>query len=343
MLCGQRRAACAKAAFGLKTFHKGCALFLKWPKIPILEDRAYCVTEKLDGSNLCVSLDLAGGIVQFYTREGKNAEGALLYLKKNRKIFTPLLNAACGFDFEADFQTRYPQAGIFYKPCGILFYGEYLNRFNMNRIPYTQGRESAFKVFGIKLVFQEAAGVRYQILGFGEVIRLLALWGVKEEYLVPVIEESVLLSELLKRSFFPLKSRLYEGYAEGIVCHPMEAGGAIYKLKSDEFLEVLRAQGGAFKSEGSDDAVSETYSSFLTKGRAYAVQSKIGIICEKNLQRAVSELIKDSLEDFTCEHPEFAGFKDTGAFFKCNARAFQLMKSLCDENAETVEAGPFEQ
>ena len=102
-------------------------IFEPWPSIELLTPCLYTVTEKLDGSNLCLSI--TDEDFRIFTRQRNNAFDAIPILKKHQELFTPVRNA---FDAElkkSPLDSVLPNFGR--KLLGVNVYGEFLNFLNM--------------------------------------------------------------------------------------------------------------------------------------------------------------------------------------------------------------------
>ena len=167
-------------------------IFEPWPSIELLTPCLYTVTEKLDGSNLCLSI--TDGDFRIFTRQGKNAFDVIPILKKHQELFTPVRNA---FERELQKSPLYSVLPNFGKKAvGFNIYGEFLNFLNMKRIKYCPPKEALFKIFGASVVFSEGEGKSSYRLLFPEVEKLLESLGLKDSYLVPVQERHVSISEI---------------------------------------------------------------------------------------------------------------------------------------------------
>lgn len=301
-------------------------IFEPWPSIEFLNPCLYTVTEKLDGSNLCLSIE--DGDFKIFTRQGNNAFDAIPILKKHKDLFTPIRNA-----FEAEFQ-KSPTESVLpnfgKKAVGVNIYGEFLNFLNMKRIKYCPPKEALFKIFGASVVFSEGEGKTSYRLLFPELEKLLESLGLKDTYLVPVQERHVPISEIFSRKDFCLNSAYGNARVEGWVFHPESPEGRIYKLKTLEFLERLTSQKKRV-TNGKNSELAELYESFFTESRAFSVKSKFGSIHAANLGESVTAFLQDVREEASRTNPELEYFFYTDEAFKINQKAFALMNRFKEE------------
>ncbi|MBS4846101.1 MAG: hypothetical protein KH037_05395 [Burkholderiales bacterium] len=302
-------------------------IFEPWPSIELLTPCLYTVTEKLDGSNLCLSI--TDGEFRAFTRQGNNAFDAIPILKKHQELFTPVRNA-----FERELQKSpldsvLPNFGK--KVVGVNIYGEFLNFLNMKRIKYCPPKAALFKIFGASVVFSEGEGKRssYRLL-FPEVEKLLEGLGLKDSYLVPVQERHVSISEIFSRRDFCINSAYGNARVEGWVFHPESPGARTYKLKTPEFFECLASQKKR-AANGKNSELADIYASFFTESRAFSVKSKFGSITAENLGEAVASFLRDVREEASKTNPELVYFFYTDEAFRINQKAFVLMNRFKEE------------
>lgn len=295
-------------------------IFEPWPSIELLTPCLYTVTEKLDGSNLCLSI--TEGDFRIFTRQGNNAFDAIPILKKHQELFTPIRNV-----FETEFQ-KSPTESVLpnfgKKVIGVNLYGEFINFLNMKRIKYCPPKEALFKIFGATVVFSVGEDKSSYRLLFPELEKLLESLGLKDTYLVPVQERHVPISEIFSRKDFCLNSAYGNACVEGWVFHPESPEGRIYKLKTPEFLERLASQKKRV-TNGKSSELACLYDSFFTESRAFSVKSKFGSITGANLGEAVAAFLQDVRKEASKTNPELVYFFYTDEAFKINQKAFALM------------------
>ncbi|WP_302944132.1 RNA ligase family protein [Turicimonas muris] len=278
-------------------------IFEPWPSIELLTPCLYTVTEKLDGSNLCLSI--TDGDFRIFTRQEKNAFDAIPIVKKHQELFTPVRHA-----FERELQKSpldsvLPNFGK--KAFGVNIYGEFLNFLNMKRIKYCPPKEALFKIFGASVVFSEGEGKSSYRLLFPELEKLLESLGLKDSYLVPVQERHVSISEIFSRRDFCINSAYGNARVEGWVFHPESSGARTYKLKTPEFFERL-ASPKKRETNGKNSELADLYVSFFTESRAFSVKSKFGSITAANLGEAVAAFLQDVREEASKTNPELIYF-----------------------------------
>lgn len=301
-------------------------IFEPWPSIELLTPCLYTVTEKLDGSNLCLSI--TDRDFRIFTRQGNNAFDAIPILKKHQKLFPPVRNA---FDAElkkSPLDSVLPNFGK--KVIGVNIYGEFLSFLNMKRIKYCPPKEALFKIFGASVVFSEGEGKTSYRLLFPELEKLLESLGLKDSYLVPVQERHVPVSEIFSRRDFCLNSAYGNAQVEGWVFHPESPGSRTYKLKTPQFFERLASQKKRV-TNGKNSELADLYASFFTESRAFSVKSKFGSITAVNLGKAVTAFLQDVREDASKTNPELVYFFYTDEAFKINQKAFVLMNRFKEE------------
>lgn len=258
--------------------------FQAWPSIEYLNPKLYIITEKLDGSNICTSIE--SDSVSFFTRQGKDALVSIPVLKKHLSIFEPLikklqkiLKAKKGSKFLKD------NFCILDKVTVFNVYGEFLNFLNMKRIKYASPRVALYKVFGISIGYESNGSTEWIRLSFPQVEQFLEELKLGD-YLVPVYERNVRIGDICNTEDFPQQSLISDTTVEGWVFHPQSLGGRTYKLKNKNFLERLATYNP--DSLADNEIFKELYGSYFTINRAYSVKSKLGRVSKENLSEAVN-------------------------------------------------------
>lgn len=301
-------------------------LFEPWPSIETLNPCLYTVTEKLDGSNLCLSV--SKNDFQIFTRQGKSALEAIPVLKKHLTLFAPIVEA---FQQEIVCQKNSNILPDFNpEVAGINIYGEFLNFLNMKRIKYCSPKEALFKIFGISVIYRTSEEKNVYKLLFPEVEAFLEKLNLKEQYLVPVLERHVPISQIFSRQYISQKSAFCDAQAEGWVFHPEAVGGRIFKLKTPDFIERLASVKKTVSTLKTRD-FEALYESFFTENRAFSIKSKLGVLTASNLGAAVTTFLEDVRKDIKDEAPELMGFLYTEKAFKINKKAYELMRRFKED------------
>ena len=295
-------------------------LFEPWPSIEILTPCLYTVTEKLDGSNLCLSITSKD--FHIYTRQGKDAFESIPVLKKHQELFKPIEMAIGAELHKPREESVLPDFGQ--QILGVNVYGEFLNFLNMKRIKYCPPKEALFKVFGAVIIFAGKGEQNSYRLIFPELEKLLGALNLTEQYLVPVIARHIPISKIFDNKALSLKSAYGTAQVEGWVFHPESSGATTYKLKTPQFLERLASDKKRLGCENDRDR-EELYKTFFTESRAFSVKSKFGTITDANLGEVVAFFLKDVKEEATRVTPELLPFFYSEKAFKINQRALQLM------------------
>ena len=294
-------------------------MFVRFPSIMYLDKAesirgivngidSWVVTEKIDGSNFQLVINMNDGSFEVGKRsqiiENEKQDVVDLWRHKDRfvEIVDQLYQYFLTSFFTSDGTNKPP---VQY----IIVYGEFFGPKIMQRIDYGANRD--WRLFAIGYVNHE----QYYALSFKTLVDTLNEIG-QSERLVPILGYTDSAEHGCQ---FPndMQSRLTasDSVMEGIVVCPYDVGCNIrFKVKNEKYAEKdnnKRHQHYLATIDGTTERLHLAFKEYCTENRMYSVFSKFGrCVDKKETSKYLAEFIRDAIEEFTSDYPEFGEISD---------------------------------